>query len=121
MRISDWSSDVCSSDLVAECGRDRAGTAARIDGAELATRKRAEGGKGKEGAPDHATRFTSRSGTTMIFFGDAPASTPWIFSDEIASASISAFGAPLGSISSEARRVGKEFVGPCRYRWSPSH
>src|SRR3546814_4338082 len=75
MRISDWSSDVCSSDLVAECGRDRAGTAARIDGAELSTRKRAEGGKGKEGAPDHATRFTSRSGTTMTFFGDAPGST----------------------------------------------
>src|SRR3546814_19080026 len=106
MRISDWSSDVCSSDLVdqglahqpagavldrrdvhvAECGRDRAGTAARIDGAELATRKRAEGGKGKEGAPDHATRFTSRSGTR-----------------------------------SEERSGGKECGSTCRSRWSAYH
>src|SRR3546814_3632784 len=123
MRISDWSSDVCSSDLpiaraqraalardrivqpnaealdlviqlhldaiagralrraepvdqglahqpagavldrrdvhVAECGRDRAGTAARIDGAELATRTRAEGGKGKERSEEHTYELQS--------------------------------------------------------------
>src|SRR3546814_12830768 len=81
MRISDWSSDVCSSDLP-PCRRSKA-SAARLD-------------------PLRGGRQTRCM--TCSFFRRAAASL-----------------SPLLLIRSEERRVGKECVSTCRFRWSPYH
>src|SRR3546814_13884681 len=110
MRISDWSSDVCSSDLLAEGGEGQFGGEVhaflqcaqhRLDEglAEVLDRAavEAEGlqrlgevvADGLQRLPDEATGRTERRAT-------------------------------LGG-RSEARRVGKECVSKCRSRWSPLH
>src|SRR3546814_11487427 len=94
MRISDWSSDVCSSDLfgrlriVGELGVDPVHQLSRHVGErpprlERRLRERARRRRGQ-----HARRRQRHL--------DLPA-------------------------SSEERRVGKECVSTCRYRWSPYH
>src|SRR3546814_12847143 len=92
MRISDWSSDVCSSDL---------GLHTTVAG-EMANRSRTE--LGKEGL---ARQAGFRSPAQLIaaptgsHIGDA---------------------ARLVQVGrSEERRVGKECVSTCRSRWSPYH
>src|SRR3546814_5097746 len=59
MRISDWSSDVCSSDLTM-------GISTSLD---------ANGHVRVLSDPYQGTIFTKRSGTTITFFGVAPASS----------------------------------------------
>src|SRR3546814_4789393 len=86
MRISDWSSDVCSSDLHR-----------RTRGAG-----RGAGGLGG-GRPARDPR--SASGGTLC--GSALAG-PWRW-------------LPSVRRRSEERRVGKECVSTCRYRWWPCH
>src|SRR3546814_20152280 len=91
MRISDWSSDVCSSDL---------------HNAPEAGRHRRKGGR---------TSFPPRSIPPACLGGRAlrpplPLSVP----------SRRKKPRP-GSNRSEERRVGKECVSPCRTRWSPYH
>src|SRR3546814_6649266 len=76
LRISDWSSDVCSSDLVSTLR-------ARVEELER-----------------HA---------------DEPAAAEGDAEDEPAGK------LSLSSVRSEERRVGKECVSTCRYRWSPYH
>src|SRR3546814_19934639 len=78
MRISDWSSDVCSSDL-----RPRTQTVA---------------GGGRQHAPEPGFRIAlQRHGRAAGSRGAVPV------------------------VRSEERRVGKECVSTCRYRWSPYH
>src|SRR3546814_13357158 len=98
MRISDWSSDVCSSDLstatitsVVLCARARP----RFEGRPVAPRRV---GAYMRGAV-HARRTT------------------------LALASILSITLALLLIGSrsEERRVGKECVSTCRYRWVPYH
>src|SRR3546814_8251345 len=92
MRISDWSSDVCSSDLcdgiahqparlslnrrnlnIARRLRHGALTSTRIERTEAAARQAGSNQEqGKEAL--HTTRLTKRSGTTITFFGVAPSS-----------------------------------------------
>src|SRR3546814_8402438 len=79
MRISDWSSDVCSSDLFD----------ARLDHPRLGR----EVGAGGEIADQPEPGEQQRSRTLRA--------------NELA--------------RSEERRVGKECVSTCRYRWSPEH
>src|SRR3546814_14243259 len=103
MRISDWSSDVCSSDL-ADSVQDAAhragfftGRAHRFNLRCLVAGAAANAGEPLSvdaltdavlaGAPDPATRF-------QILPPD---------------------------MRSEERRVGKECVSTCRYRWTPDH
>src|SRR3546814_14346998 len=116
MRISDWSSDVCSSDLAAD--------EEHLEGVHLAgqladrDRHGREGGEGADHPDDglertggglHAGRVRKRrdrseGGGTMPC---GPAGGQRI--------------AAAGLARSEERRVGKECVSTCRSRWSPSH
>src|SRR3546814_4742666 len=107
MRISDWSSDVCSSDLLygiasfeevppdmAELSRRRADIVARGPPYLVAEREGAVRGYAYAGPyrPRPAYRFTVED---------------------------SVYVAP--DARSEERRVGKECVSTCRTRWSPEH
>src|SRR3546814_17001722 len=113
MRISDWSSDVCSSDLGGDRSAVTAGT--RVISDRVKVRVTAEPGQGfldrmialVEGAerrktPNEIALTILLVGLTIIFL--------------IAVATIPSFAS-----RSEERRVGKECVSPCRSRWSPCH
>src|SRR3546814_16828083 len=96
MRISDWSSDVCSSDLMTDHAR------------ELAARL----------GPRGPTR------ADIPFMVEAAARTAWATDKgmTIAMGVVTALREArilLPSIRSEERRVGKECVSTCRSRWSP--
>src|SRR3546814_17705407 len=101
MRISDWSSDVCLSDLVkpamiAEATRDaRAGAEqfARDSATSVGTIKQATQGYFSIGARD----------------GDNSSSSESPFKKVRVVTTVD---------RSEERRVGKESVSTCRYRWS---
>src|SRR3546814_13244300 len=99
MRISDWSSDVCSSDLVVELERR----------GELAFEPFEDAGDlGLVGAADHdrggAEHFVRQRGV-----GD----------ERRARGAEQRRAATLGAARSDERRVGKECVSTCRARWSP--
>src|SRR3546814_13337504 len=102
MRISDWSSDVCSSDLP-----DRIGAAAKTvkDGALrhnlliAAQRRRRNGPRVTRGLD-----LIKRHRTALI---------PRMVDENRQR--------PRFVFRSEERRVGKECVSTCRYRWSPDH
>src|SRR3546814_11528109 len=99
MRISDWSSDVCSSDLdLVPRGR-------------MAEHRQAEGRLGDEDvARDDFERRAGRVGAALVVAGDDdPFAT--IFHRDLRAA----------EDGSEERRVGKECVSTCRSRWSPYH
>src|SRR3546814_20251246 len=98
MRISDWSSDVCSSDLV---DVDRALAARDFEGA-LHLFDRAVYGIGDQFLMPVAT------GAAMIDLGN-----------DVAEAVIAV--RIDRRHRSEERRVGKECVSKCRSRWSPNH
>src|SRR3546814_16490008 len=91
MRISDWSSDVCSSDLNPECRPP-------VPSDE---RPAAEGEEGEEKARRRE--------------GDRQAE------DDLDQPAESARGIAEGKARSEERRVGKECVSTCRSRWSRYH
>src|SRR3546814_3320302 len=94
MRISDWSSDVCSSDLARRSG-DQRDLAFHVEQAH---------------APAFFAKFQAicASGRTRSDIALACA--------EEAVPSMTRF-----LIRSEERRVGKECVSTCRSRWSPYH
>src|SRR3546814_4224744 len=98
MRISDWSSDVCSSDLLA---RDAA-----ADGLPMRTVV----------APRPIGILFGLEGTQNPFSG-----TPTY--RELAHLPLEKRVAKMRDpdIRSEERRVGKECVSTCRSRWSPYH
>src|SRR3546814_12025528 len=100
MRISDWSSDVCSSDLrPADDAGLRRGLGLRHGGGGQRQRQQ-RGGK--------ATRQTLHPGTpstTKRPRQRMPCGLPRTDSNS----------------RSEERRVGKECVSTCRSRWSPYH
>src|SRR3546814_14889709 len=86
MRISDWSSDVCSSDL--------ASTASSLDRTRKTPRCNIH-------PPERFSNNPSRAG-------------------EVSDAGSRSFGSKRARATrSEERRVGKECVRTCRYRWSP--
>src|SRR3546814_19785969 len=100
MRISDWSSDVCSSDLSARScpqyrGRARGWSRRSAENETARTRVRLPPGLGggRLGRPP-----TLGLSPTMPRPADG-----------------------AKSIRSEERRVGKECVSTCRSRWSPYH
>src|SRR3546814_18926330 len=98
MRISDWSSDVCSSDL--------AGTA-RVEGYKPA---------------DKPIVVVTSSGRVPESLVGAPAGSVLV-ATHAQSSGLAALRSELGedNVRSEERRVGKECVSTCRSRWSPYH
>src|SRR3546814_13187469 len=97
MRISDWSSDVCSSDLHVVVSEDANGQVRALFGRKI------------EGLA-----------------AELPAVAPRVSSTQaLASAKRAALGSRLLGMRvqarSEERRVGKERVSTCRSRWSPYH
>src|SRR3546814_4937257 len=102
MRISDWSSDVCSSDLPrAEPGAVEAEAMEPPGVAQLAGRPAgpfadpASARPAREGVRRDEHRLAKSPGTRE----------EW----------------PFAQVRSEERRVGKECVSTCRSRWSPTH
>src|SRR3546814_12345286 len=102
MRISDWSSDVCSSDLAYHfvvTGASEKEIATLVDRAE------------KAGLEVHlATLMIVMNGTDALFAGSK---APLLDQPAV--------DAEFAAIRSEERRVGKECVSTCRYRWRPYH
>src|SRR3546814_11053713 len=114
MRISDWSSDVCSSDLTPspDC-RWR-----WLDTQNLACNP-AAGGKlraATEYSVQIGTGFTAQDGSTLT-----SASTHRFVTTlpRVQYASVGEWSAPDLPERSEERRVGRECVRTCRYGWSP--
>src|SRR3546814_18274774 len=105
MRISDWSSDVCSSDL--SVSADFAAAINRAAGndaicSQLIDARRAFVKSAGKAAEDAALE------AFLAAKDPQPAASPLISLDALYS-------------RSEERRVGKECVSTCRYRWSPYH
>src|SRR3546814_11760572 len=99
MRISDWSSDVCSSDLSGATA-DLASGAVEVGGIKvLAARLEGFDAKALREAVD---RLKQQLGDTVVVLAGAS-------------------GGMADLVRSEARRVGKECVRTCRSRWSPEH
>src|SRR3546814_15076041 len=103
MRISDWSSDVCSSDLIGV-------NALTLD----VVRETDDRGLGDQIVEDErafdlgGAHAVARDVDDIVdAAGDAPIAVG------IAAASVAG--------RSEERRVGKECVSTCRSRWSPEH
>src|SRR3546814_12462270 len=102
MRISDWSSDVCSSDLQGSERGER-----RIDVDRL--------GKlvGRTALDDARSRKDQRDMRRLFHIG--------VLGPDAMIAEVIAMIAPQDDDRSEERRVGKECVSTCRSRWSPYH
>src|SRR3546814_2163857 len=104
MRISDWSSDVCSSDLRATERRQL-----RTESAGWYLRPR---GGVPEGCA-HAEQLAAGRLPVLRRGGDRRA--------ERCAGRESARHRRLGGLRSEERRGGKECVSTCRSRWPPYH
>src|SRR3546814_18601594 len=117
MRISDWSSDVCSSDLDEIEHRRRQVMADRIaenfDVDHEIVMNQAEPGFGFDRAICHETHAIILSVCKSGGLAAAMVGIGFLDPD--------AEGLPHGEIRSEERRVGQECVSTCRYRWSPDH
>src|SRR3546814_12055018 len=104
MRISDWSSDVCSSDLAAWSDYGEVVLCeSREEAVEIADRYAPEHLEVQAEARDWWLQNLSNYGS--LFLGEE---TTVAFGDKC-------------SGRSEERRVGKECVSTCRSRWSPYH
>src|SRR3546814_12632455 len=99
MRISDWSSDVCSSDL----------PNSRVGGTGSIGVSRGEEGELTDPALVNTSDPDLQNYSAAAERGDL---------EEAATALADAVDEP---VRSEERRVGKECVSTCRSRWSPYH
>src|SRR3546814_15253131 len=117
MRISDWSSDVCSSDLMAGVHRDHVMALRDQKGEDAVRRARRVGGR----ADDRDTARLAQKFADFAFVVDRH------------SACLSCLD-PVGDLRrhgverlargvgrSEERRVGKECASTCRARWPRYH
>src|SRR3546814_21074231 len=105
MRISDWSSDVCSSDLSFEPLGQDVGADARKIHAEIAEPLWAQHQLAHhQQRPSFADEIKRMRRTTGVFIAAARGDLRRSYFSR-----------------SEERRVGKECVSPCRSRWSQYH
>src|SRR3546814_13775506 len=126
MRISDWSSDVCSSDLSSQYPNkiftvlDFRGDATTLSDAALARRRSEAENDAKDRVDALLKRvqakqyapatMTSEERRIYDLFADVPGGSDKI-KDMIGSARVQR------GLRSEERRVGKKGVSTCRYRW----
>src|SRR3546814_11935465 len=103
MRISDWSSDVCSSDLAQG---HRAAVAPGAVAGEFRPRRRAG---------------IEETGRRALALRGEPGGAIGIAAEQCGAAAGVERGAEVQVGRSEERRVGKECVSTCRYRWAPYH
>src|SRR3546814_13598971 len=119
MRISDWSSDVCSSDLRPQAGCDprcRPGRrpadlrGGRLDPSALEGEVMGRRAPGLDWILMGAAMALVVLGTLLVW--SATSARPALTGDD-----------PTAYLKkrSEERRVGKECVSTCRSRWSPYH
>src|SRR3546814_12409906 len=107
MRISDWSSDVCSSDLAL-----RLHSGVLQQSSALGTRKDFEGRDRR--SIERPVNLPRQSAQAWIGRVDGP--------QHVAARIAILLDLPQKAATrSEERRVGKECVRTCRYRWSPNH
>src|SRR3546814_13252242 len=106
MRISDWSSDVCSSDLGGAILEERG---LEWFNPDAFSRERVAQGIGKDEADAEAWAYGKSRLEGAIAGG-----TDFAFETTLG-------GNTITALRSEERRVGKECVSTCRYRWSPYH
>src|SRR3546814_12385104 len=109
MRISDWSSDVCSSDLP---GRDALASKGRL---------RATGGNPRNEFPRRSSDSSVSDHQSVLLATFQFRFLHHTFSCSQPSYKDQADDPPKESTRSEARRVGTECVSTCRSRWSPYH
>src|SRR3546814_18760524 len=98
MRISDWSSDVCSSDLVITCIRF-----------------------GGPIADSHPSWGLPADANEVLAWTQAKQTVLMVGTIEPRKGHEQALEAFEALWRSEERRVGKECVSTCRSRWSPDH
>src|SRR3546814_15961228 len=106
MRISDWSSDVCSSDLYSS---GTTGVPKCI--------VHSAGGTLLQHLKEHQLQSDVKSGDRVFYF----TTCGWMMWNWLISALASEATLLLYDGRSEERRVGKECVSTCRSRWSPYH
>src|SRR3546814_18016904 len=99
MRISDWSSDVCSSDLTT--------TEVNPEGDVACESKTSE-----TSFDVHVGGVAGPAAVTFGSYDNYPGCDGPVVDGNTLTLSV---------FRSEARRVGKECVRTCRFRWSPSH
>src|SRR3546814_14474235 len=110
MRISDWSSDVCSSDLVAGFEKVRAALRAGEVGLLVQAADGADDGRQKIQA---LARAVGPQVPLLQFCSAAELGAA------VGREAAVHVGIAPGRFRSEERRVGKECVRHCRYRWAP--
>src|SRR3546814_13641898 len=111
MRISDWSSDVCSSDLSDPTLRRRP-----VRGIAMT----ASVGRLRRSAFSYLLGFGLLVAASFLAFG-AVTAPAWGQSTETPAAGPTGGAVPGNVQRSEARRVGEERVRSCRSRGSPDH
>src|SRR3546814_11276370 len=112
MRISDWSSDVCSSDLK------------RADGGEPVTAREAFEAKAEVIISIKPAKIVSIKEHKSLGINRARAGEFFDLIDKFAGYGFNKSHAAAYALltwRSEERRVGKECVSTCRSRWSPYH
>src|SRR3546814_18752702 len=112
MRISDWSSDVCSSDLP-----DRESTPPYPPGRAVLRRAASEGWRPRSAARPASAHAAIRPRRRPVAAAPPPGPATG------GKCPISGCWGPARREreSSDERRVGKECVSTCSYRWSPYH
>src|SRR3546814_13090404 len=113
MRISDWSSDVCSSDLIQVVATAASG---------IKTLQDLAGKNVSVGAPRSGTELNARAvlAAAGLSYDDLGKVEYLPFGESVELLKNRQLHATFQSARSEERRVGKECVRPCRSRWSPS-
>src|SRR3546814_13349148 len=123
MRISDWSSDVCSSDLFAQVYHGRA-RACPESNRHRFRRSRAERRAATFCCGAAAIRIRSRAEAATArergMISRAPAGDR-LYNDPDLVQLYDLENSWGADFRSEERRVGKECVSTCRSRWSPFH
>src|SRR3546814_4494885 len=113
MRISDWSSDVCSSDLPTRAHRRICRLLSRAIWLRRARRRFDPGYAG--GLSRKRPRLHALAREIMSGEGGRSEGKSLLSAEEELGE------LPVEPIRSEERRVGKECVSTCRSRWSPYH